>query len=65
MTDRERRATEAPEEMPEETRERPQVPEEQGRDWADDAAAARSLDDPRILTPHDSAGVPSSAAPEE
>ena len=30
------------------------------RDWADEAAKARTTDDPRRRSPHDSAGVPSS-----
>jgi hypothetical protein len=29
------------------------------QDWTDEAAAARTLDDPRRRTPHDDAGVPS------
>ena len=29
------------------------------RDWADEAAQARASDDPRRVTPHDQAGVPS------
>jgi len=30
-----------------------------GEDWADEAARARSASDPRRVTPHDPAGVPS------
>ncbi len=29
------------------------------RDWIDDAADARTADDPRARAPHDAAGVPS------
>jgi hypothetical protein len=36
-----------------------QSEQEEGGDWADEAARARTTDDPRIITPHDSAGVPS------
>lgn len=32
---------------------------EQRRNWADEAAQARTADDPRGRTPHDRAGVPS------
>ena len=38
------------------------VPE---RTWADEAAEARSSDDPRARTPHDSAGQPSGRPFEE
>jgi hypothetical protein len=38
------------------------VPE---RTWADDAADARTSDDPRARTPHDSAGQPSGRPFEE
>lgn len=33
--------------------------EERGRDWADEAAQARTADDPRAMAPHDAAGRPS------
>ena len=33
--------------------------EERGRDWADEAAQARTGDDPRAVAPHDKAGKPS------
>lgn len=33
--------------------------EERGRDWADEAAEARTADDPRAMAPHDAAGRPS------
>jgi len=37
-----------------------QEPEERpGRDWADDAADARTSDDPRARAPHDALGIPS------
>lgn len=29
------------------------------RDWADEAAQARTADDPRAMAPHDAAGRPS------
>ncbi|WP_187151571.1 hypothetical protein [Salinispora tropica] len=29
------------------------------RDWADEAARARTADDPRAMAPHDAAGRPS------
>ncbi|MFE0588540.1 hypothetical protein [Micromonospora echinospora] len=32
--------------------------EERGRDWADEAAQARTADDPRAMAPHDAAGKP-------
>ncbi|WP_320068132.1 hypothetical protein [Micromonospora sp. RTGN7] len=32
---------------------------ERGRDWADEAAQARTSDDPRTVSPHDAAGHPS------
>ncbi|MFI6821563.1 hypothetical protein ACIBJE_11510 [Micromonospora sp. NPDC050187] len=32
--------------------------EERGRDWADEAAQARTADDPRAMAPHDAAGRP-------
>ncbi|MEV6694450.1 hypothetical protein AB0M35_23540 [Micromonospora sp. NPDC051196] len=34
-----------------------------GRDWADEAAQARSADDPRARTPHDATGRPSQGEP--
>ncbi|TCB99596.1 hypothetical protein E0H26_03295 [Micromonospora zingiberis] len=33
------------------------------RDWADEAAQARSADDPRARTPHDATGRPSQGEP--
>lgn len=35
----------------------------QGGDWADKAAQARSADDPRARTPHDTTGRPSQGEP--
>ncbi|SCG62661.1 hypothetical protein [Micromonospora halophytica] len=32
---------------------------ERNRDWADEAAEARTADDPRAMTPRDAAGRPS------
>ncbi|WP_229402625.1 hypothetical protein [Micromonospora okii] len=32
---------------------------ERGRDWGDEAAQARTADDPRVMAPRDSAGRPS------
>ncbi|MFF3867490.1 hypothetical protein [Micromonospora sp. NPDC001898] len=32
---------------------------ERGRDWADEAAQARTSDDPRTVSPRDAAGRPS------
>ncbi|KIR64839.1 hypothetical protein ABUL04_26975 [Micromonospora harpali] len=32
---------------------------ERSRDWADEAAQARTADDPRAVAPHDAAGRPS------
>ncbi|GAB3817187.1 hypothetical protein [Micromonospora zhanjiangensis] len=32
-----------------------------GDDWADEAARARTADDPRVMSPHDAGGVPSTA----
>ncbi|MFF5070278.1 hypothetical protein ACFY2R_03440 [Micromonospora olivasterospora] len=40
-------------------RERREQDEERGRDWADEAAQARTADDPRTMAPHDAAGRPS------
>jgi hypothetical protein len=34
------------------------------RDWADDAAEARTADDPRVSTPRDAAGIPSIGGPD-
>ncbi|MGC5032885.1 hypothetical protein [Micromonospora sp. DT229] len=34
-----------------------------GRDWADEAAQARSADDRRARTPHDTSGRPSQGEP--
>lgn len=34
------------------------------RDWADDAAEARTADDPRAVTPRDAAGIPSIGGPD-
>jgi hypothetical protein len=39
--------------------------QEPGRTWADDAAEARSSDDPRARTPRDAAGQPSTRSFEE
>ncbi|MEU6072880.1 hypothetical protein [Micromonospora sp. NPDC047074] len=36
---------------------------ERGRDWADDAAQARTADDPRAMAPRDAAGRPSQGRP--
>ncbi|MFV2103918.1 hypothetical protein [Micromonospora sp. LOL_024] len=36
---------------------------QRGRDWADDAAQARSADDPRARAPHDATGRPSQGEP--
>jgi len=33
------------------------------RDWADEAAQARTADDPRAVAPHDRSGVPSTGDP--
>ncbi|MFI9526640.1 hypothetical protein [Micromonospora rosaria] len=37
--------------------------EKSGRDWADEAAQARTADDPRAVAPHDAAGRPSIGNP--
>lgn len=37
---------------------------ERPRDWADEAAEARTADDPRIITPRDAAGIPSIGGPD-
>ncbi|WDZ86479.1 hypothetical protein [Micromonospora cathayae] len=39
--------------------------EERGRDWADEAAQARTADDPRAMAPHDAAGRPSTTGTRE
>ncbi|GAB3852172.1 hypothetical protein ACFFMR_30555 [Micromonospora andamanensis] len=44
-------------------RERREQDDNRGRDWADDAAQARSADDPRARTPHDATGHPSQGEP--
>ncbi|GIJ23523.1 hypothetical protein [Micromonospora lutea] len=44
-------------------RDRREEDEQRGRDWADDAAEARSADDPRARSPHDAAGRPSQGEP--
>ncbi|GIJ76114.1 hypothetical protein SAMN05443287_10683 [Micromonospora phaseoli] len=36
---------------------------QRGRDWADEAAQARSADDPRARAPHDATGRPSQGEP--
>ncbi|WP_327030332.1 hypothetical protein OG989_09870 [Micromonospora sp. NBC_01740] len=36
---------------------------ERGRDWADDAAQARTADDPRAMAPRDAADRPSQGKP--
>ncbi|MGW0432281.1 hypothetical protein ACWDV4_07010 [Micromonospora sp. NPDC003197] len=33
------------------------------RDWADEAAQARTADDPRAVAPHDRSGKPSTGEP--
>lgn len=38
---------------------RQQRDEERGRDWGDEAARARTADDPRVMAPRDAAGRPS------
>ncbi|MFC4148782.1 hypothetical protein ACFO0M_21205 [Micromonospora mangrovi] len=40
-------------------RERHEEDTERGRDWADEAAQARTSDDPRTTSPRDAAGRPS------
>ncbi|WP_428962419.1 hypothetical protein [Micromonospora fluostatini] len=37
--------------------------EKPDRDWADEAAQARTADDPRAVAPHDAAGRPSIGKP--
>ncbi|MFG1886963.1 hypothetical protein ACGFIR_03725 [Micromonospora sp. NPDC049051] len=44
-------------------RDRREQDTERGRDWADDAAQARTADDPRAMAPHDAAGRPSQGKP--
>ncbi|MEH1098102.1 hypothetical protein [Micromonospora sp. CPCC 205561] len=44
-------------------RERREQDSERGRDWADDAAQARTADDPRATAPRDAAGRPSQGKP--
>ncbi|MEU6020907.1 hypothetical protein [Micromonospora sp. NPDC047134] len=44
-------------------RERREQNPQGGRDWADKAAQARSADDPRARTPHDTTGRPSQGEP--
>ncbi|GGM33723.1 hypothetical protein GCM10011608_17790 [Micromonospora sonchi] len=55
--DREPRPPEAAE------RERRDQDIQHGRDWADEAAQARSAGDPRARTPHDATGRPSQGEP--
>ncbi|MGC4804694.1 hypothetical protein [Micromonospora sp. DT233] len=38
---------------------RPETDAERGGDWADEAAQARTADDPRTVAPHDATGHPS------
>ncbi|MFC0004963.1 hypothetical protein [Micromonospora siamensis] len=40
-------------------RDRREQDAERGRDWADEAAQARTADDPRTTAPRDAAGRPS------
>jgi hypothetical protein len=40
-------------------RDRDEQDAERGRDWADEAARARTADDPRTTSPRDAAGKPS------
>jgi Fe2+ transport protein len=47
------RGTDAP------TAQGPGAIQKRPRDWADDAAEARTADDPRVVTPRDAAGIPS------
>ncbi|MEV6811925.1 hypothetical protein [Micromonospora sp. NPDC051296] len=44
-------------------RERREQDMKRGRDWADEAAQARSAGDPRARTPHDATGRPSQGEP--
>ncbi|WBB47889.1 hypothetical protein O3597_22630 [Verrucosispora sp. WMMA2044] len=44
-------------------RDRREQDDRRGGDWADDAAQARSADDPRARTPHDATGHPSQGEP--
>ncbi|MCZ7421289.1 hypothetical protein O7605_17430 [Verrucosispora sp. WMMA2121] len=44
-------------------RDRREQDDRHGRDWADDAAQARSADDPRARSPHDATGRPSQGEP--
>ncbi|MBQ1072716.1 hypothetical protein KBX06_05980 [Micromonospora sp. C31] len=44
-------------------RDRREQQTERGRDWADDAAQARTADDPRAMAPRDAAGRPSQGRP--
>jgi hypothetical protein len=46
-----------------ERQERREEPTE--NDWADEAAKARTADDPRARTPHDAAGQPTTKSLEE
>ena len=39
--------------------------ERSGREWADEAASARTADDPRARPPHDAAGQPTTRPFEE
>ena len=42
---------------------RPERDAEHDRDWADDAAEARTADDPRAMAPRDAGGRPSQGRP--
>ncbi|MER7416625.1 hypothetical protein ABT346_07530 [Micromonospora peucetia] len=44
-------------------RDRREQDTERGRDWADEAAQARTADDPRAMAPRDAAGRPSQGRP--
>jgi hypothetical protein len=52
------RGTDAP------TAQAPGAMRQRPRDWADDAAEARTADDPRNVTPRDAAGIPSIGGPD-
>ncbi|RKN48529.1 hypothetical protein [Micromonospora endolithica] len=44
-------------------RDRPEQDAERNRDWADEAAEARTADDPRAMAPRDAGGRPSQGRP--
>ncbi|MCM0675551.1 hypothetical protein NCC78_12740 [Micromonospora phytophila] len=44
-------------------RDRSEQDAERNRDWADDAAEARTADDPRAMAPRDAGGRPSQGKP--